>query len=285
MTPAPFSAADVASKFEIKANNNLVFKHSSSDFLMDIFKSKELKRVLEEIAAYLQSKNDRKLVLTGYNHPDEVFESALANLGMVRANRIRSLLMNLGANGQQIEIKGKEDGRLAVVESALYGKFLPNAMGFDFESFTRRDARKLRREKRRIEANLKKIQVFRFTNFGKTKHKIIIDDKTKTYLNDLILYISINEKAQIYCVGHSNALKSKEKSFEMGANRANFARDFLLSHGIMPSRIITKSAGATHPLGEETTQYGQQINRRGDVFISYYGNEPKVYALPPITAD
>ena len=67
----------------------------------------------------------------------------------------------------------------------------------------------------------------------------------------------------------------------MGAERAQYTRDFLMLHGISGERIIMKSAGATHPLGEETTKYGQQINRRVDLFISYDGNLPKLYALPP----
>jgi len=278
---APFEVRDATTKFQLKANNNLVFTYSTNDFLMDPTKSKEIKMVLGKLAAYLQNQTTRKLILTGYNHPDEKNETALPNLGMVRANMLRSLLMSLGAKGNQIEIKGVEDERLAVIESSLYGKFLPNAMGFEFDVLGSRYLNSLKRNKKRIEVNLKEMQVFRFKDFKREGHKIILDKKSKVYLNDLVLYLSINQNAKVYCVGHSNKQQSKEKSFELGADRAGYTRDFLMSHGIPSERIIIKSAGATHPLGEETTVYGRQINRRVDLFISYNGKLPKLYALPP----
>jgi OOP family OmpA-OmpF porin len=278
---APFEVRDPATKFQLKANNNLVFTYSTNDFLMDPTKSKEIKMVLGKLVAYLQNQTGRKLILTGYNHPDEVNQTALPNLGMVRANMLRSLLMSLGAKGSQIEIKGLEDERLAVIESDLYGQFLPNAMGFEFDVLTSAYLNSLERNKKRIELNLKEMQVFRFKDFKREGHEIILDKKSKVYLNNLILYLSINQNAKVYCVGHSNRQESKEKNFELGADRASYTRDFLMSHGIPSERIIIKSAGATHPLGEEATVYGRQINRRVDLFMSYNGKLPKLYALPP----
>ena len=74
---------------------------------------------------------------------------------------------------------------------------------------------------------------------------------------------------------------SKEKSYDLASDRAQYTQKFLLNHGINADRISVKSAGDTHPLGAETTQYGQQINRRVDLFISYDGSIPRLYVLPP----
>ncbi|MCH2022860.1 MAG: OmpA family protein [Saprospiraceae bacterium] len=277
---APFEVNDHSNKFHIQTNNNLVFKHSSASFLMNK-PSQSLTRTLKLLVSYINNHPKRKIILSGYNHPKEFNETALLNLGMARANQVRSLLMGMGANGRQIEIKGIEDARIAIFESSLYGKFLPNAVGYEFVPFTKDNIRSQDERKRRIEKRFKNLQVFRFKNFEKEGHKIIIDDKIKSYINDLILYLSINEKAKVFCVGHSNMLDSKEKSYDLASDRARYTQDFLMSHGINPDRIRVKSAGDTHPLGEETTQYGQQINRRVDLFISYDGSTPKLYVLPP----
>ncbi len=276
---APFNVLDEKTKFQLQTNNNLIFKYSTNNFLMQ--PDDDLNKELSKLAAYLQNQPTRKLVLTGYNHPDEKNETALVNLGKGRANIIRKILMGFGAKGTQIETKGIQEERIAVVQSSLYGKFLPNSVGFKFEPLSRKYAQFLKNEKRRIEKNFKEIQVFRFKDFKKQGHEIIVDVKTKEYLNDLILYLCINERAKVYCVGHSNAMKSADKGFEIASDRALYTQEFLIKHGINSDRIVIKSAGATHPLGEETTKYGQQINRRVDLFISYDGKTPKLYVFPP----
>lgn len=276
---APFEAEDAVTKFRTECKNNLMFKHSSNRFLMT--PSVEMKNALSKLVVYLQNKGNRRLILTGFNHPDEKNTTALDNIGMTRANMVRNLLVSLGAKGAQIEIRGVEDERLAIVESPLYGKFLPNAMRFEFEQMSASHTKNLKRKAQKIEKKLKEKQVFRFKTFGKDENKIVVDGTVRKYIEDLILYLSVNQNATVYCVGHSNDLKSDEKNYAMGAERAQYTRDFLMRHGISGERIIMKSAGATHPLGEETTKYGQQINRRVDLFISYDGNLPKLYALPP----
>jgi outer membrane protein OmpA-like peptidoglycan-associated protein len=280
---APFDILDEKTKFQLQTNNNLIFKFSTNNFLMQ--PADELNKELRKLAAYLQNQPSRKLVLTGYNHPDEKNGTALVNLGKGRANIIRKILMDFGAKGTQIETKGIQEERIAVIQSSLYGQFLPNSVGFEFEPLSRQYTQFLKNEKRRIEKNFKEIQVFRFKNFKKQGHEIIVDVKTKTYLNDLILYLCINERAKVFCVGHSNAMKSADKGFEIASDRALYTQEFLIKHGISSDRIVIKSAGATHPLGEETTKYGQQINRRVDLFISYNGKTPKLYVFPPKLKD
>ncbi|BDS10321.1 OmpA family protein [Aureispira anguillae] len=280
---APFEVNDISSSFKMEVANNLVFNYSSSSLLLEL--PADIKQALIDLATYLNDQPSRKLILTGYNHPDELNKTTLVNLGLARANYVRNLLVNLGADGQQIEIKGIADERLAVFESDLYQQFLPNAMGFEFDVLPIRSKKSLSRKISKIESDFKEMQVFRFKDFGEDKHKIIINDKLKTYMNDLILYLSINKKAKIYCVGHSNKLATKESSALKGTERAQYVRDFLINHGILAERIEITTAADSHPLGEETTKYGQQINRRVDLFISYDGTKPRLYALPPISAE
>jgi len=277
---APFKVEDLTTKFKLEVDNNFVFNYSSVDFLLDL--PPVMQDVMRKMVVYLDHQTQRQLILTGYNHPDEKNESTLINLGLARANKMRNLLIKLGANPQQITVKGIADERLAVFNSELYQKFLPNAMRFEFDVLRAETLKQQKRRFSKVEERLKEMQVFRFKDFGKETNKIVMNDKLKAYMNDLILYISRNEKAKIYCVGHSNPSKSKEKSAIKGSKRAEYVRNFLKKHGILEERIETTTAGDSHPLGEENTRYGQQINRRVDLFISYDGSQPKLYALPPV---
>ncbi|WMX12855.1 MULTISPECIES: OmpA family protein [unclassified Aureispira] len=280
---APFKVEDIATKFKIEADNNFVFNYASVDFLLSLPPAME--DVLKQLVAYLKENPQRQLILTGYNHPDEGNGTVFENLGWARANKMRSLLVQLGADARQVAIKGVADERLAVFNSALYNKFLPNAMGFELDVLQPTRAKQYDRKYAKIEKELKEMQVFRFKDFGQKTNKIIMNDKLKAYMNDLILYISMNKKAKIYCVGHSNPSKTKEESAVNGSQRAEYVRGFLKKHGILEDRIETTTAGDSHPLGEENTKYGQQINRRVDLFISYDGSQPKLYALPPLETE
>ena len=62
-------------------------------------------------------------------------------------------------------------------------------------------------------------------------------------------------------------------------------RDFLIEQGISVTQINTTTAGDSHPLGKRETRYGQQINRRVDLFLSVDGKEPQLYALPPVSPE
>jgi outer membrane protein OmpA-like peptidoglycan-associated protein len=277
---APFEVKDLTTEFKLEVDNNFVFNYSSVDFLLDL--PPVMQEVMEQIVVHLDSQPQRQLILTGYSHPDEKNETVLGSLGFARANKMRNLWIKLGVNPQQIAIKGIEDERLAIFNSELYKKFLPNAMGFEFDVLRPNIIKEQNQSFAEVEERLKKMQVFRFKDFGKETNKIVMNDKLKAYMNDLILYISMNQKAKIYCVGHSNPSETKEKSAIKGSERAEYVHRFLRKHGILEERIETTTAGDSHPLGEEDTRYGQQINRRVDLFISYDGSQPQLYALPPV---
>lgn len=277
---APFKVEDPSTKFKLEADNNFIFNYSSVNFLLEL--PPVMQKIMQEMTVYLKNHPKRQLILTGYSHPDEQNGTTLENLGLARANRMRNLWIQLGVDPQQIAIRGIADERLAVFNSELYKKFLPNAMGFSFAVLRPEMIRQQQRKFSKIEESLKEMQVFRFKDFGRETNKIVMNDKLKAYMNDLILYISMNKKAKIYCVGHSNPSESKEQSAIKGSKRADYVRSFLKKYGILEDRIETTTAGNSHPLGEENTRYGQQINRRVDLFISYDGSQPQLYALPPV---
>lgn len=279
----PFEVSDPTYRFSTKVINNFVFDYNSAQFLMPL--SDVMKEQIAIIAKYLQDHSDRQLKITGYNHPDEVHYGALPNLGLARANVIRNLLLEAGAPTFQVIIDGIAEERLAVLPSELYDKFLPNALGFKFDALSEPRVKAWEKKVALTEEALKKRQVFRFKDFGLEQEKIVVDDELKTYLNELILYLSSRANSMVYVVGHSNRLATKEESALKGKKRADYVRNFLVEQGILPSRIQTTTAGDSHPLGKRETRYGQQINRRVDVFVSYNGEEPQLYILPPISTE
>lgn len=280
---APFELKDRAYGLDVSVAANFVFNHSSVQHL--VAPTKELEQAIQQIARYLQKHPDRKLEITGYNHPDESYHLAVANLGLARAYALRERLVVAGVDGTQISVKGKETQKLAVLESSIYGRFLPSVMGYEFSEQTNNEKRSIKRRAKRVETDLKKRQVYRFKDFEAQAHKIVITDELRTYLEDLILYLSIHPNAKLYCVGHSLPKGTNQETALKGKERANYVRDFLINNGIASERIEATTAADTHPLGTSDTRYGKQINRRVDVFVAYDGKEPKLYVLPPLSSN
>ena len=275
----PFELKDRKYGLEVLANSNFVFEHGSVKRLLE--PTKELQQAVQQVALYLQKHPDRQLTLVGYNHPEEPYELAWTTLGLARAQVIRSLLVVAGANGSQIQVEGKATQKIAVLQSDLYGQFLPSVLEFVFSDLPPKRAKAIDRQIKTIEEDLKKRQVYRFKDFGSKEHKIVLTDELRTYLEDLILYLSVHPDAKLYCVGHSLPRENDRATALKGKERANYVRDFLINHGILPERIVATTAADTHPLGTSDTRYGKQINRRVDVFVAYDGKEPQLYVLPP----
>jgi len=272
---APLVVKDEIHSFEANFLDNFAYKKSSFNFVMPL--SQDIKMNFRKIANYLKARRDRKLLIKGYYNSEEKNTSGLPNLGLVRANKIKMLLSSLGAPENQMELAGEERATLQPIESKLYGTFVPAAIDFQFNKMTIAYKRYLEKERKRIEEDFEQSKVFRFKDFGPEEHKIVRDVDLRNYLNDLILYLSINQRAKIYCIGHSNRTRDDKLNYSKGYERAEFVKKFLSGHGIHPDRIVVKSEGAKRPLGSEKTLFGQYYNRRVDLYVSVDGEYDDIY--------
>ena len=72
---------------------------------------------------------------------------------------------------------------------------------------------------------------------------------------------------------HTDAKGSNEYNDELSINRANAARDYVVSKGVDASRIKTKTFGETNPIAKneladgKDTEEGRQLNRRVEVWL------------------
>jgi len=95
---------DVSTEFSIVSEEN--FKFNYSDYTVLEF-SNELLEVVKSVASYLDENPRRLIQIKGYYVKDEVNESAFDDLGLARANVIKTMFLEQGVNPQQIKILGK----------------------------------------------------------------------------------------------------------------------------------------------------------------------------------
>jgi peptidoglycan-associated lipoprotein len=67
--------------------------------------------------------------------------------------------------------------------------------------------------------------------------------------------------------GNCDERGTREYNLALGARRANAAREFLVSHGVDPSRITTISYGKEKPIDTGTGDEADQHNRNAHTAI------------------
>jgi peptidoglycan-associated lipoprotein len=75
-------------------------------------------------------------------------------------------------------------------------------------------------------------------------------------------WLRANPKARVEIEGHCDDVGSAEYNLALGAKRAQAARDFLLTQGIDPNRLVTISYGKEAPACFEPNEECRVKNRR-----------------------
>ena len=71
----------------------------------------------------------------------------------------------------------------------------------------------------------------------------------------------------ILIVGHTDATGSDSYNDGLSQRRASAALNFLVGQGVTPTRLRSAGRGETEPIADNSTESGQQLNRRVEVAI------------------
>ena len=70
-----------------------------------------------------------------------------------------------------------------------------------------------------------------------------------------------------------------DDNWDLSAKRANNVLNYMISHGITPTRLFAASFADTQPLADNATAEGRALNRRADIVIVYPTQEELERAL------
>ena len=68
--------------------------------------------------------------------------------------------------------------------------------------------------------------------------------------------------------GNADERGTREYNFALGASRANSVRDYLVNHGVAPSRIEVISYGKERPIDASGSEEGMAKNRNGHTVVT-----------------
>lgn len=89
-----------------------------------------------------------------------------------------------------------------------------------------------------------------------------LEDKSKTELDKIILFLKLNPKMTIELGAHTDDVGSDKDNLDLSLNRAKAVYNYITSKGIDPSKLKYKGYGETKPLVPNTSDSNRQLNRR-----------------------
>ena len=87
-------------------------------------------------------------------------------------------------------------------------------------------------------------------------------------LNQFASSLNQNAVTTVTIIGHTDSTGSDSINNPLSVDRAESARDYLVSRGVARSRIATDGRGAREPIADNNTQPGRDKNRRVEIYVA-----------------
>ncbi|MFN8415641.1 MAG: LysM peptidoglycan-binding domain-containing protein [Cytophagaceae bacterium] len=103
-------------------------------------------------------------------------------------------------------------------------------------------------------------------------------------LDELVAYAKQNPSIQIELNANADAIGSAQYNKILSEKRGNAAKQYLIEHGVDPSRIVMTALGSARPLASNQNEIGRQLNRRVELFVlggPDYQTKNMTYVIEP----
>ncbi|TYP99818.1 OmpA family protein [Tenacibaculum adriaticum] len=251
----PFQVKDVNGNLSLSVEDNFNFKQSGLNYLQPV--STNLDHEIEKLKEYLTSQEGKTLSVTGFYQSDETNNSAFPNLGLARANSIKNYLKDKGISSKLIDTYSQlNDEMVADSLNVFHGPL-------SFEVLASVD----NSEKLKLTANeIKENPVVLYFKTGQANINLTPEQRSK--IADISMYLDKVEGAMCLVTGHTDKTGDATHNILLGQNRADFAKQYLITNGISGDKIIATSKGQTEPIADNGTEEGRAKNRRTVITIN-----------------
>ena len=185
----------------------------------------------DQLLAQYKADPDRTLEIYGHYYDNEPVPEGYADMGLLRADRIKDILVKAGIPAASIETLSRK----LTTERPADGEL------WDAGSFAWADAES---EERVIEISRDEIEIL----FPYDENQTNLSADTESYLKRLAERLQqTNENVGI--VGHTDVRGTTAYNQRLGQRRAEFVKQRLVSYGAPAARISTSSRGESQPTG------------------------------------
>ncbi|MBS9768282.1 MAG: OmpA family protein [Flavobacteriaceae bacterium] len=251
-----FSLKDGSFGIDCKDN----FQFATSSYAIQEPVANNLLQPMDKLKTYLSENPNKGVNIKGLYGSFEENTSLFANLGLARANAVKSFFVKNGINKQQLAISSE------VSETIKQGDALQkNAVVYDF--FTEDES--LHNQKlndlKLFGENLKKEPLNLYFQTGGSN--IDLTKEERETVERIGEYLSNFEDAKLLIVGHSDNTGKRQMNITLSKKRAEFVKDFFIKNGFLEQSIETSGMGPDKPIADNNTADGRAKNRRVAISI------------------
>ncbi|TAG37060.1 MAG: OmpA family protein [Polaromonas sp.] len=87
-------------------------------------------------------------------------------------------------------------------------------------------------------------------------------------LNQFATSLNQNPVTTVTIIGHTDSTGSDAVNNPLSVDRADAARDYLVSRGVARTRIMTDGRGSREPVADNSTAQGRDKNRRVEIYVA-----------------
>lgn len=207
---------------------------------------------IEKLKNYFSTNKEAKLLITGYASNSEKNTSAFPNLGFARANDIKNYFVSKGIPSNRFEINGEIKDDLQIVEDKVLGPI----------NFVINKTQALAKAENWNSIKEKYTSTPLILFFDSNQTEISLTDAERESIAEIAKYIDNVPNSKISCVGHTDNSGNRLVNINLGLERANFAKNYLIKNGMLESKIETSSKGPDEPIADNLTPEGKGKNRR-----------------------
>ncbi len=238
--------------FEI--NNNVHFLRSRFKHLTNYT---NVNNAITQAATYLKSNPKRSLSITGIYDTTEINNhNLLPNLGLARADDVKSWLESQQVPSNQIEINSEISDR-----NCYKGDTLRRGVEFAFGALASNDTR-IAAIKNRLLG--KPIMLY----FATGSDNPNITAQHRQDFADLFYYLDNVPGSKLDVDGHTDNAGNLNANMSLSQNRANDVRNYISTNGGVPvTSMDTNGFGPNNPIAPNDTPANMALNRRVEVTL------------------
>ncbi len=223
--------------------------------------SEDNSKFLTDLTKFMKDNPDHKLKITGYYLPGEEGEGSLENAGLVRADRVRQLLVKNGIDASRIGIGAEMLNEGDTLDTPV--RF--NASGPKGANEGKKDEEEFAERNYTFED-----MTFNDITFDKGSAKFEPNAAFNNHAQKIAEALKTAEYKgkKVHIIGHTDTDGTTSSNQELGRLRARSVRNYLNKNfKISKSNMSYSSKGETEPVAPNDTETNMRKNRRVNLQI------------------
>lgn len=252
-TSYPFAFSDGAYAYNV--NDNFNFNVSSSTILEPI--SQDVRDgIIPGLKNHLVGNPEKVITIVGLYKDDERNDSAFPNLGLARANAVKNYFVSQEIPSNQINTMGKLMPEMVARDNVYLGP-----IGYSIGAKAADTEEQIKMLYEKIEAD----PLVLYFETGQASIDLSAEQRQK--FADISRYLDMVPKADAEVIGYTDNVGRRRANIQLGQERADFAKAYLVRNGIVEDRIRADSRGPRDPIASNDTEEGRAKNRRTVISI------------------